>query len=72
MDLISITIGIIALVGAFIGLIPLLGWLNWLVLPVAILGLVLGLLAKGDRGRNINIVVLVVAVIRLMLGGGIF
>jgi hypothetical protein len=70
-NLISIVIGILALIGALVGFIPLLGWLNWGVIPLAVVGLVVGLLAKENGGRNINLVVLVLAVIRLMLGGGI-
>jgi hypothetical protein len=71
-NLISIVIGIVALLGALVGFIPLLGWLNWLVIPLAVVGLVFGLLASENGGRNINLVVLVLAVVRLMLGGGIF
>jgi hypothetical protein len=71
-NLISIIIGIVALLGALVGFIPLLGWFNWLVIPLAVVGLVVGLLARENTGRNINLVVLVLAVIRLMLGGGIF
>jgi hypothetical protein len=70
-NLISIVIGILALIGALVGFIPLLGWLNWGVIPLAVVGLVFGLLAKENGGRNINLVVLVLAVVRLMLGGGI-
>jgi hypothetical protein len=70
-NLISIVIGILALIGALVGFIPLLGWLNWGVIPLAVVGLVVGLLARENGGRNINLVVLVLAVVRLMLGGGI-
>lgn len=72
MNLISIIIGIVALIGALVGFIPLLGWLNWGVIPLAVVGLVFGVLARENSGRNINIIVIIVAVIRLMLGGGIF
>jgi hypothetical protein len=67
----SVIIGIMALIIALVGFIPLLGWLNWLVIPGAVVGLVLGLLSKKTSGRNINIVVLALAIIRLALGGGI-
>ncbi|CAN5826562.1 hypothetical protein BH24DEI2_BH24DEI2_26560 [soil metagenome] len=72
MNIFSIIVGILALLGAFVGFVPLLGWFNWLVIPLAVVGLVLGLLAKENSGRNVNIVVLVLAVVRLSLGGGIF
>jgi len=72
MNVISAIIGIVALIIALVGFIPLLGWLNWLVIPVAVVGLVLGLMSRETSGRNINIVVLILAIIRLALGGGIF
>ena len=71
MNVFSVVLGILALIGALIGFIPLLGWLNWLVIPLAVVGLVFGLLAKENSGRNVNLVVLVLAVVRLSLGGGI-
>ncbi len=71
MNLISALIGIVALVAALIAFIPLLGWLNWLVIPVAVIGLVLGLLSDKTTGRNVNLVVLVLATFRLFIGGGL-
>ncbi|MEX2535454.1 MAG: hypothetical protein WD273_07610 [Trueperaceae bacterium] len=71
MNLISIIIGVLALLGALVGFIPLLGWLNWGVIPLAVVGLIVGLMAEENGGRNINLVVIVLAVIRLMLGGGL-
>jgi hypothetical protein len=67
----SIVIGIVAFLGALVAFIPLLGWANWLLIPVALVGLVLGVMSKSTAGRNLNIVVLVVCALRLMLGGGI-
>jgi hypothetical protein len=72
MNVISSIIGIIALLIALVGFLPLLGWLNWLALPTAVVGLVIGLMSKETSGRNINMVVLALAIIRLVLGGGIF
>lgn len=72
LNLVSIVIGLAALVGAVVAFFPLLGWLNWFVLPVAVVGLGLGAMADGKAGRNLNIAVLVIGVVRLSLGGGIF
>lgn len=72
LNLLSILTGLIALPGALIAFLPLLGWLYWFVLPVAVVGLVFGVLSRGRTGRNLNLVVLVVGAARLMLGGGIF
>jgi hypothetical protein len=71
MNVISVIIGIVALIIALIGFVPLLGWLNWFVIPGAVVGLVIGLMSKETTGRNINIVVLALAIVRLALGGGI-
>jgi hypothetical protein len=70
LNLLSLVAGGIALLIALPGLIPLFGWLNWLVLPVAAVGLILGMMSGGNAGRNLNIVVLIIAVVRLSLGGG--
>jgi hypothetical protein len=40
MNVISVIIGIMALILALVGFIPLLGWLNWFVIPAAVVGLV--------------------------------
>jgi hypothetical protein len=71
MNILSIVIGIVALIIALVGFIPLLGWLNWFAIPLAVVGLVMGLLSRETNGRNINLVVLALAVVRLALGGGI-
>ncbi len=70
-NLLSIIFGLLAAVLALLGLIPLLGWVNWIMLPIALIGLVLGLLAEGNTGRNLNIVIMIVGALRLTLGGGI-
>lgn len=45
----SFIIGIVTIVGMFIGLIPCLGWFNWFNLPLAIVGLVLGFIAYNNE-----------------------
>jgi hypothetical protein len=70
-NLVSLIIGFVALVCALIAFIPLLGWANWLIIPLAIIGAVVGMISRGTAGRNLNIFVIVIGVIRLMLGGGI-
>jgi hypothetical protein len=71
MNVLSTIIGIMALIIALVGFIPLLGWLNWFAIPVAVVGLVLGLISRETSGRNVNLVVLALAIVRLALGGGI-
>jgi hypothetical protein len=71
MNVLSTMIGFVALAIALVGFIPLLGWLIWFAIPLAVVGLVLGLLSQTTSGRKINLVVLALAIIRLALGGGI-
>jgi hypothetical protein len=71
MNVMSVIIGLMALIIALVGFIPLLGWLNWFAMPGAVVGLVLGLMSRKTSGRNVNLVVLALAIIRLALGGGI-
>jgi hypothetical protein len=71
LNIVSILIGLVALLLAIPSAIPFLGWGNWVVLPLAVLGAGVGALSRSNHGRNFCLVVLVVAVLRLMLGGGI-
>lgn len=70
-NLVSLIIGFVALVFAIIAFLPLLGWANWLIIPLAVIGAGIGLLSRGTAGRNLNLFVIVIGVVRLMLGGGI-
>ena len=71
LNLISLIIGVVALLFGLVAFLPLLGWANWLIIPLAIIGAVVGMAARGTSGRNLNIFVIVIGVIRLSLGGGI-
>jgi hypothetical protein len=71
-NLVSLIIGLVALVFAVIAFLPLLGWANWLIIPLAIIGAVVGMISRGTAGRNLNLFVIVIGIVRLMLGGGIF
>jgi len=81
MGLISLLWGIVAMVLMFVGLVPLLGWSNWLVIPFAGVGAIIAaigimLTSSEKRGRAkagliLNAIVIVVAAVRLSIGGGI-
>lgn len=71
LNLVSIVIGLVSLVFVVIAFVPLLGWANWLVIPLAIIGAAIGMMSSGTAGRNLNILVIIVGSLRLMLGGGI-
>ena len=81
MGLISVLWGVVAMVWMVLALIPLLGWGNWFLIPFAAVGAIIaaiGLLftssAKTGRakaGLLLNGIVIVVAIVRLGIGGGI-
>jgi hypothetical protein len=71
LNLVSLIIGVVALLLALIAFLPLLGWANWLIIPLAVIGAAVGMASKSSAGRNLNLLVILVGVIRLSLGGGI-
>jgi hypothetical protein len=71
LNLVSLIIGAVALLFALVAFLPLLGWANWLIIPLAIIGAVVGMASRSTAGRNLNLFVILVGVVRLSLGGGI-
>lgn len=81
MGLISLLWGIVGMLLMFVGLVPLLGWSNWLIIPFAGVGAIIAavgimLTSPEKRGRAkaglvLNAIVIIVAAIRLSMGGGI-
>jgi uncharacterized membrane protein YjjP (DUF1212 family) len=71
LNILSLLFGIVGLLLAIPSFIPLFGWGNWFVLPIAFVGLALGIFSKRSSGRNLCILVIVIAVVRLFLGGGL-
>lgn len=63
--------GILALIGMLLGMIPLLGWLNWVNIPLAILGLLFSVIGKSKGGVTICVVAILLGGMRLMIGGGL-
>lgn len=81
MGLISLLWGIVAIVWMVLALIPIIGITNWLLIPFAAIGAVIAALGialtrSGHRGRAkagliLNGIAIIVAVVRLNLGGGL-
>ena len=71
LNIASLIIGVVALCFAVVAFLPLLGWANWLIIPLALIGAAVGMASSSNSGRNLNLFVVVVGVLRLMLGGGI-
>ena len=81
MKVASLILGVLAICGMFLGLIPFLGWLNWFVIPFAGIGLLVSIIAvvtsQENRGMGIAGIVLCsialfISIPRLIIGGGIF
>ena len=81
MGLISVVWGIVAMLWMLLALVPLLGWGNWFLIPFAAVGVIIAALGvlfsrAGHRGRAktglvLNVLVIIVAIVRLHLGGGV-
>jgi len=71
LNVLSILIGLLSLAIVIPSQIPLLGWGNWLALPLLVVGIVAGALSRSNSGRNFCLIVFALACVRLMLGGGI-
>lgn len=81
MGLISLLWGIVAMLWMVLALIPLIGITNWLLIPFAAVGALIGaigiaLTSREKRGRAkaglvLNAIVIVVAVVRLSMFGGL-
>ena len=80
MQIIGLILGIFSFMGMFIFFIPLLGALNWLNIPFAVVGMAVSLIGvvtskKGKSAGIIGIILcaiaIMVGIIRLTLGGGI-
>lgn len=71
-NIIAFVLGLVSLVIVIPATIPFLGWANWFALPLIVMGVIVGQLSSTSKaGRNFCLLVLVIAVIRLSLGGGL-
>ena len=81
MQALALAWGVLSVLGMVVGIIPCLGALNWLNIPFAGLGLIVGGIAlanaeESNRGPSIAGLVLcasamIIGLLRLGLGGGI-
>ncbi|HWH17465.1 MAG TPA: hypothetical protein VNT77_03880 [Allosphingosinicella sp.] len=59
LNALSLLIGAVALILGIFAFFPLLGWAYWLIIPIALVGLGLGVVSRRTSGRNLNLVVIV-------------
>ena len=81
MGLISVLWGIVAMVWMIVALIPLIGITNWLLIPFAAVGAIIAAIGilftrsekrgRAKTGLVLNGIVILVAIVRLGIGGGV-
>ncbi|WBQ15379.1 hypothetical protein [Sphingobium yanoikuyae] len=71
LNLLSALIGLVTLVLMIPAVFPLLGALNWLLVPMALFGAFIGLMSAKKGGQNFCLIVAAFGALRLFLGGGI-
>ncbi len=81
MKVLSLTWGILAIVGMIVGFFPCLGALNWANIPFSVVGLIISIIAlvrakaepKGAAiaGLVLCAVAIVIGTVRLVAGGGV-
>lgn len=65
LNLLAWLLGLISLVLVIPATIPFLGWANWFALPLIVLGIIVGQMSSHRSGRNLCLVILLIAIIRL-------
>ncbi len=73
LNIISLLIGLLAFLIALVGIIPIpfLPLVNWVALPIAIVGAAIGVLSSRNAGRNLNLLVILISGLRVFLTGGL-
>ncbi|EQB32983.1 hypothetical protein [Sphingobium ummariense] len=71
LNILSALIGLVTLLMMIPAVFPLLGALNWLLVPIALFGALIGMMSSRNGGRNFCLLVAAFGALRLFLGGGI-
>ncbi|MEJ7932806.1 hypothetical protein WG907_00860 [Sphingobium sp. AN558] len=71
LNILSGLIGLVTLILMIPAVIPLLGALNWLLVPIALFGAVIGMISSKNGGRNFCLIVAAFGALRLFIGGGL-
>jgi len=71
LNILSGLIGLVTLILMIPAVFPLLGALNWLLVPIALFGALIGMVSSKNGGRNFCLLVAAFGAFRLFLGGGL-
>lgn len=72
LNILSALIGLVTLILMIPAVFPLLGALNWVLVPMALVGALVGMMSSKKGGQNFCLLVAGFGALRLFLGGGIF
>lgn len=72
LNILSALIGLATLVMMIPAILPFVAILNWLLVPLALLGALIGMASSRNSGRNFCLIVAAFGALRLFAGGGIF
>ena len=72
MKIIASIISTLCLLGMVLAFLPLLGWLNWLVIPLAFIGFIISSIAESPKSKSLCNLVIIFGILSLILGGGLF
>jgi len=71
LNILSGLIGLVTLILMIPAVLPLLGALNWLLVPLALFGAFIVMMSSMKSGQNFCLIVAAFGAFRLFLGGGI-
>ena len=72
-NFVSLVIGALLFIPALIAFVPLFGWMYWGIIPLAMIGLLVGLISGSDGrgGVRLNGLIILIGLFRLFIFGGI-
>ena len=71
LNILSFLIGLVTLLLMIPTILPFVGILNWLLVPMALFGALIGMMSSRNSGRNFCLVVAALGALRLFAGGGL-
>ncbi len=71
LNILSALIGLVTLILMIPAVLPMLGALNWILVPMALVGAFVGILSSKNGGRNFCLIVAAFGALRLFMGGGL-
>ena len=71
LNILAALTGLFTLILMIPAVFPLLGALNWLLVPMALFGAFIGMFSTKKGGRNFCLMVAAFGALRLFMGGGI-